>query len=117
MNLRTYQGNYQQQRGRTKGGAPSRSSHDPWRSTLPPPLYNSCLLPIAKSAGGICPIAISKVWYKLAALCALAVCPDAGRSLSLLQVGVGIEWGSQVAGHALRAGIATDPGCITKQID
>jgi hypothetical protein len=83
----------------------------------PPRLLDARLLPIAKPAGGIRPIAIGEVWYRLAALCALAACPEAGSSLSPLQVGVGVGGGSQIVGHALRAGIAADPGCVTLQID
>jgi hypothetical protein len=30
---------------------------------------------------------------------------------------VGVSGGSQIAGHALRAGIAADPGCVTVQVD
>jgi hypothetical protein len=95
-------------------------SFKPWYVEIyltSPCLFNSRLLPIAKPTGGILPIAIGKVWYRLAALCALAARPDAGKSLSPLQLGVGIRGGSQVAGHALQAGIAADPGCITVQID
>jgi hypothetical protein len=82
-----------------------------------PCLCDSRLLPIAKPTGGILPIAIGEVLYRLAALCALAARPDAGKSLSPLQLGVGIRGGRKVAGHALQAGIAADPGCITVQTD
>jgi hypothetical protein len=57
------------------------------------------------------------VWHRLAALSALAACPNAGRSLAPLQLAVGISGGSQVVGHALRAGMAADPGCITVPVD
>jgi hypothetical protein len=63
------------------------------------------------------PIAIGEVWYRLAALCALAACPNIGRSLAPLQLAVGISGGSQIAGPALRAGMLAGPGCITVQVD
>jgi hypothetical protein len=57
------------------------------------------------------------VWYRLAALCALAACPEASRTLSPLQVAVGVRGGSQVVGHALRAGMAAAPASVTVQVD
>jgi hypothetical protein len=75
------------------------------------------LLPIAKPAGGIRRIAIGKVRYRLAALCALAACPEARSSSFPLQVGVSVRGGSHILGHTLRAGIAADPGCVALQID
>jgi hypothetical protein len=89
------------------------------RGDLPhlPRLLDARLLPLAKPSGGVRPIAIGEVWYRLAALCALAACPNAGSSLAPLQVAVGVPGGSQIVGHALRAGISADPGCITVQVD
>jgi hypothetical protein len=52
-----------------------------------------------------------------AALCALAACPNAGRSLVPLQVAVGVPGGSQIVGHALQAGGSADPSCVTVQVD
>jgi hypothetical protein len=40
------------------------------------------------------PIAIEEVWCRLAALCALAACPNIGRSLAPLQLAVAISGGS-----------------------
>jgi hypothetical protein len=80
-------------------------------------LLDARVLCIAKPAGCIRPIGIGKVWYRLAALCALAACQEAGSSLSPLQVGVGVRGGSQIVVHALRAGIAADPGCVAVPID
>jgi hypothetical protein len=57
------------------------------------------------------------MWYRLAALCALAAYPNAGRSLAPQQLAVGISGGSQVVGHTLRAVTAVEPGCITAQVD
>jgi hypothetical protein len=37
--------------------------------------------------------------------------------LVLLQLGVGIRGGSQNVGHALRAGVAANPGCVTVEVD
>jgi hypothetical protein len=90
------------------------------RGDLPylPRLLDARLLPLAKPNGrGVRPIAIGEVWCRLAALCALAACPNAGRSLAPLQLAVGISGSSQIVGHALRTGMAADPGCITVQID
>jgi hypothetical protein len=76
------------------------------------------LLPLAKPNGrGVRPNAIGEVWYRLVALCALATCPNAGRSLAPQQLTVGISGGSQIVSHALRAGMAANPGCITVQVD
>jgi hypothetical protein len=90
------------------------------RGDLPhlPRLLDARLLPLAKPHGrGVRPIAIGEVWYRLAALCALAACPNIGRSMAPLQLAVGISGGSQIVGHALRAGMAADPGCVTVQVD
>jgi hypothetical protein len=65
----------------------------------------------------VCPIAIGEVWYWLGALCALAACPNARRSLAPLQLAVSISGGSQIVSHALRAGMVADRGCITVQVD
>jgi hypothetical protein len=62
-------------------------------------------------------MAVGEVWYRLAALCALAACPEASRTLSPLQVAVGVRGGSQVVGHALRAGMAAAPASVTVQVD
>jgi hypothetical protein len=63
------------------------------RGDLPhlPRLLDARLLPLSKPSGGVRPIAIGEVWYRLAALCALAACPDAEHSLAPLQVAVGQE--------------------------
>jgi hypothetical protein len=83
-----------------------------------PRLLDARLLPLAKpNSRGVRPIAIGEVWYRLTALCALAACPNIGRSLAPLQLAVGISGGSQIVGHALRAGVLADPGCITVQVD
>jgi hypothetical protein len=56
-------------------------------------------------------------WYRLAALCILAACPDTGHCLAVLQVAVGVSGESQAVCHALCTGIAADPGCVTMQGD
>ena len=66
---------------------------------------------------GIRPIAVGEVLVRLAGLCAMAACPGAGPALAPLQLGVGVKGGSQIIGHALRSGIAADPGCVTVQLD
>jgi hypothetical protein len=63
------------------------------------------------------PVVIREVWDWLSVRCALAACPIAGRSLAPLQLAVGISGGSQIVGHALRAGMAADLGCITVQVN
>jgi hypothetical protein len=47
-----------------------------------------------------------RVWYRLAALYALAACPEASQTLSPLQVAFGVCGGSQVVRHAAPASIA-----------
>jgi hypothetical protein len=56
------------------------------------------------------------VWYWLAALCALAACPNVGRSLASLQLAVGILGSSQIIAYALREGMPGAPSCITVQV-
>jgi Reverse transcriptase (RNA-dependent DNA polymerase) len=70
-----------------------------------------------KPEGGVRPIAIGETFYRLAALCALAARGDAGAALAPLQLGVGVAGGSQAAAHAILAGIADDPGCVTVKLD
>jgi hypothetical protein len=83
-----------------------------------PRLLDARLLLVAKpNDRGVRLIATGEVWYQLAALCALAACPNAGHSLAPLQLAVGISDGSQIVGHAMRAGMAADPGYITVQVN
>jgi hypothetical protein len=82
-----------------------------------PRLLDARIIPLAKVHNGVRPIATIEFWYRLAALCALATCPDAGRSLAPLQVAVGTSGGSQIVGHALCAGLVAEAGCVTLQID
>jgi hypothetical protein len=82
-----------------------------------PALLQSTLLPISKPRGGIRPIAIGEVWYRLAGLCALATCKDVGQSPAPLQLAVGVPGGAQIVGHALAAGIAAELDCVTVQLD
>lgn len=65
-----------------------------------PRLLDAYLIPLAKPLSGVRAMAISEVWYRPSALCALAACPDAGRSLALLQVAVCASGGSQIVCHA-----------------
>jgi hypothetical protein len=83
---------------------------------LPCPL-DARLLPLEKPSSGIRPIAVGEVWYRLAALCALAACPNAGHSLVALQVIVGVPGGSQIVRHTLWAGLSANPSCVTVQVD
>lgn len=83
-----------------------------------PALLDSKLIGIEKPGGcGLRPIAIGEAWMRLAGLCAMAACPDAGRTLAPLQLGVGVSGGSHIIGHAISAGIAADPECVTIQLD
>jgi hypothetical protein len=88
--------------------------------TLPhlPALLDSTLIGFEKPGGnGLRPIAIGEVWLRLAGICAMAALPEIGQALAPLQLGVGIRGGNQCVGHAIRAGIAADPGCVTVQLD
>jgi hypothetical protein len=88
--------------------------------TLPdiPSLHASALIALAKPGGrGVRPIAIGEVWVRLASLCAMAACQDAGPALAPLQLGVGVPGGSQSVGHALRSGLSCCPGDVTLQLD
>jgi hypothetical protein len=58
-----------------------------------------------------------EVWYRIAALCALAACPNAGSSLAPLQLCMGVSGGSQIIGHALRADMQAEPNSVTIQLD
>jgi hypothetical protein len=83
-----------------------------------PSLHASALIALAKPGGhGVRPIAIGEVWVRLASLCAMAACQDAGPALALLQLGVGVPGGSQSVGHALRPGLSCCPGDVTLQLD
>jgi hypothetical protein len=89
------------------------------RSELPhlPCHLDACLLPLEKPSVGVRPIVVGEVWYRLAPLCALATCPNAGCSLVTLQDAVSVPGGSQIVGHALRAGLSADPSCVTVHVD
>jgi len=91
------------------------------RGDLPhlPALLDSTLIAQEKpgSNSGVRPIAIGETWVRLAGLCAMAASPGIGPALAPLQLGVGVRGGSQCMGHAIRAGIAADPGCVTVQLD
>jgi hypothetical protein len=82
-----------------------------------PRLLDARIILLAKPHNGVRPIAISKVWYRLAALCALTACPDTGRSLAPQQVAEGTSDGSLIVGHALRAGLAAEADSVSLQID
>jgi hypothetical protein len=49
--------------------------------------------------------------------CALAACPNSGRSLVPLQAAFGVLGGSQIVRHPLCAGMSADPCCLTFQVD
>jgi hypothetical protein len=80
-------------------------------------LLQSTLLPISKPCGGIQPIAIGEIWYRLAGHYALSTCKDVCQSLAPLQLAVGVPGGAQIVSHTLAAGIAAEPDCIKVQLD
>lgn len=75
------------------------------------------LIPLAKPDGTTRPITIGEVWWRLAAQCVIASCPGVGASLKPLQMEVRVSGESQIVRHALRAGLAAEPGCVTVQLD
>jgi hypothetical protein len=88
--------------------------------TLPdiPSLHASALIALAKPGGrGVRPIAIGEVLVRLANLCAMAACQDAGPALAPLQLRVGVPGGSQSVGHALRSGLSCCPGDVILQLN
>jgi hypothetical protein len=62
------------------------------------------------------PIAIVEVWVRLASLCAMAACQDAGPASAPLQLWVSVPAGSQSVGHALADPAAGLPGCVQQRV-
>jgi Reverse transcriptase (RNA-dependent DNA polymerase) len=80
-------------------------------------LLDSTLIAFKKPGGGIRPIAIGEVFYRLAALSGMAAVPDVGRSLAPLQLAVGTRGGAQTMGHAVGAAMDADQNDVVVQID
>lgn len=80
-------------------------------------LLDCRLIAVHKPDGGARPIAIGEVLVRIAGVCVLAANPELARDLAPLQQGVGVPGGAENVGHALRAGIAADPGCVTLKLD
>ena len=81
-------------------------------------LLDSLLLALEKDKGGVRPIAIGEVWYRVAAMCAIdEVGKEAGRGLAPLQVGVGVEGGTEAVVHGLATAMAADPHSIVLVAD
>ena len=81
-------------------------------------LLDSLLLALQKPKGGVRPIAVGEVWYRLAAMCAIeAVGKDAGRALAPLQVGVGTASGAEAVAHSISAALEKDPMSIALTAD
>lgn len=81
-------------------------------------LLDSTLILLKKQNGGVRPIAIGEVWYRVAALCALeAVGREVGRSLAPLQVGVGTRGGAEAVGHSVRAALEADEESMVVTLD
>ena len=68
----------------------------------------SILIPVSKPGGGVRPIAVSEVFYRLASLYALDLVRDVLPNIfEPIQLGVGSVGGSERAIHLLQAGLAT----------
>jgi len=68
----------------------------------------SVLIPVSKPGGGIRPIAVSEVFYRLTSLYALHLVRDLlPKIFEPIQLGVGSIGGSERAIHLLKAGLAT----------
>ena len=80
-------------------------------------LLDSSLIGLQKPDGGVRPIAIGEVWYRLAGLCALTACNEVGQSLAPLQLGVGVPGGAEAVGHAVQAVLAKDPEAALLTVD
>jgi hypothetical protein len=79
---------------------------------------DSNLIAVEKAGGrGVRHIAVGEVWVRIAALCAMAACPGASASCLPLQLEVGVRGGTEAAGHALRAALASDPRLQLVRID
>jgi hypothetical protein len=80
-------------------------------------LLDSSLIGLQKPDNGVRPIAVGEVWCRLAGLCALTACVDAGAALAPLQLAVGISGGVEAAIHAVKAALAEDPQAALLTID
>lgn len=81
-------------------------------------LLDSLLLGLQKPAGGVRPIAVGEVWYRLAGLCALEVVGrEAGNSLAPLQVGCGTRGGVDAVAHGVATALAADPQNVLLTVD
>ena len=80
-------------------------------------LLDSSLIGLQKPDGGVRPIAIGEVWYRVAGLCALTALHELGPSLAPLQLGVGVPGGTEAVGHAVRAALAADPEAVLLTVD
>jgi hypothetical protein len=83
-----------------------------------PAFHASARIALTKPGGsGLRPIAIGEVWVRLASLCAMAACQDAGPALAPLQLGVSVPGDSQSVSHTLWSGLSCCPGDVTLQLD
>ena len=80
-------------------------------------LLDSNLVGLAKPGGGVRPIAIGEVWYRLAGLCAITALEGIGRTLAPLQLCVGVPGGAEAAGLAVTAALAADPAAMVLSVD
>ena len=80
-------------------------------------LLDSSLIGLQKPDNGVRPIAVGEVWYRLAGLCALTACEDAGKALAPLQMAVGVSGGVDAVVHAIRAALAEDPDAALLTVD
>ena len=75
------------------------------------------LLAFDKPGGGVRPIAVGEVWYRLAGLCALRALLNVGKSLAPLQLGVSTRGGSQSIRHAAQAALLADERAVLFLLD
>ena len=67
---------------------------------------DSALIGMQKPDGGVRPIAIGEVWYRVTTLCTLEAYAGAGGALKPLPLGVGVSGGVEAAGHVLLSALA-----------
>ena len=74
------------------------------------------LIALEKPHGGVRPIAIGEAFLRVSSICALSPVQTAADLLAPLQVGVGIDGGAEIPGHALRPDFL-NPDVVTVQDD
>lgn len=80
-------------------------------------LLDSSLIGLQKPDGGVRPIAIGEVLYRLTGLCALTALEEIGKSLAPLQLAVGVSGGVEALVHAIRSALEEDPETALLTVD